>query len=77
MRGAILEKTMEMQRGGLVAQLIVDIDGNILSKRGSHHWWWPLIVDSNRRSLEQTIGIRSDPGDVEVVGYGSRTLNSC
>ena len=36
--GAILKKTMEVEGGTLITQLIVDIDDNLITLGRCHHW---------------------------------------
>lgn len=43
------------------------VDDDLVSKSSLHDWEGPLVVDANRGSLEGAIGIRGDPGDVEIV----------
>lgn len=72
--GTIHVQSVEMQRGGLVAQLIVDVNNDLVTNRTCHHWQRPLVIDTNSWSHELSIRIRIDPGDVEVV---SDCLGDC
>lgn len=62
---------MEMEGGGLVPKLILDIDNNSVSLCRSHGWRRPLAIDTNGRSLEDAIWVGTNPGDVEIIGDGS------
>lgn len=57
-----------MKSGGLISQLIVDIDDDLIADSRCHYWQWPLIVDADGWSFEDAIRVCSDPGDVEIVG---------
>lgn len=67
-RCTIHEQAMEMKSGGLISQLIVDIDDDLIADSRRHYWQRPLIVDADGWSLEGAIRVCSDPGDVEIVG---------
>lgn len=68
--GPVHEEAVEVESGALVAELILDIDDELVANSGSHNRQWPLAVDANGWSLEQSIWVGSNPGDVEVVGHG-------
>jgi hypothetical protein len=68
--GPVHEKAVEMEGGALVAELIIDIDDDLVANGGGHDGQWPLAVDANGWPLEHAIWVGSDPGDVEVVGDG-------
>lgn len=69
-RGPVHEKAVEMERGRLVAQLVVDIDDDAVSYVGLNAWNRPLAVDADDGPLMRAIWIRRDPSDVEVVCDG-------
>lgn len=68
LRCAILIQTVEMERSGLVAELVVHIDDNLVAHIDSDLRDRPLVVDANDRSVEGTIRVSGDPSDVEVIG---------
>lgn len=58
---------MEMEGSGLISQLIVNIDNDLIANCRRHYWQRPVTVDANGWSLEGAIGVCCDPGNVEVV----------
>jgi hypothetical protein len=64
----IHEDAVEMQRGGLIAELVVNVDDNLVALGRPHDGKRPLSIDANGWPLEHAIGICPDPGDVEIVG---------
>ena len=67
----IHEDAVEVQRGGLVTELVLDVDDDLVALSRPHDGQRPLPVDANGRPLEHAIGVGPDPGDVEIVGDGS------
>ena len=45
--GALLEKTMPMKTGRLVAQLVVDVDNDRVTNIGLERRTWPLPIDTD------------------------------
>ena len=68
MVGTLHQQAVEMKTGGLVAELVVEMDDNLVVHIGVDGGNRPLAVDSNDRPLESTIWIRRGPSDVEVIG---------
>lgn len=68
--GAVHVDAVEVQGGGLVTELVVDIDNDTVALGGPHDGQRPLPIDANGRPLEGAIWVRPDPGDVEVVSDG-------
>lgn len=56
-----------MKRGGLVTELIVDVDDDGVAHVGFNGRQGPFAVDADGRTGEGVVGIRVDPADVEVV----------
>lgn len=72
MRGAIHVETVEMQTGGLVTQLVIDIDNDPIPNSCGDVRYWPLPVNANGRARE-AIWLGCDPGDIEIIRHcGSR-----
>lgn len=69
-RGPVHVEAVEVKGGGLVAELVIDIDNDAIALRRCHDWQGPLAVDANGWPLEKPIWVRPDPGDVKVVGDG-------
>jgi len=66
-----------MQRCTLIAKLVVDIDNNLVTKCCGHYRKWPGIVDPNDGSCIYTIGICSNPCDIEIVSDCLCTNDLC
>lgn len=62
-----------MQRGRLVAQLVVDIDDNAIANVGLNARNGPLVVDANDGTRKRSVWVGCDPSDVEVIVDGGRT----
>jgi hypothetical protein len=61
---------MEMQGGGLIPQLVVEVDDDPVPDGGVDDGDGPLTVDANDGTFIQTIWIGGHPGDIEVIGLG-------
>lgn len=72
-RGAVHEETVKVQRGGLVAKLVVDIDDNAIANIGLDARNGPLVVDANDGTRKGSVWVGRDPSDVEVIVDGGRT----
>lgn len=68
MSGTIHIEAMEMQSGGLVTQLVVNIDNDPVPNSGGDVRDWPLPIDANGRARE-AVWLGRDPGDIEVIGH--------
>lgn len=68
-------EAMEMQRCGLITQAVVGVDDDPITNIDLDKRDGPLAVDSNNCTLIGTVGVSSDPADVEVIfprGSGSQ-----
>lgn len=68
-------EAVEMQRGGLVAQVVVGIDDDPVTNVDLDTRNRPLAIDSNNWTLVGTVRVSSDPANVEVIfprGSGSQ-----
>ena len=74
--GSILVDPMEMQAGGLVAQLVLNIDNKPITFDDIDMRNRPLVVDAYDRARERIIGISCNPCYVEIV-CDSRRLHEC
>jgi len=71
---AVHEQAVKVQRRGLVAQLVVDLDDDAVANVGLDLGDGPLAVDADDGARERTVRVGRHPGDVEVVvdrGRGS------
>lgn len=68
--GAIHEEAVEVQRGRLVAQLVVHIDDDVVADVCIYARDGPLAVDADGGAVEGAVGIGRDPANVEVVRHG-------
>lgn len=71
--GAVHEEAVEMQRGRLVAKLVVDIDDDAIANIGLNARNGPLVVDANDGTRKGSVWVGRDPSDVEVIVDGGRT----
>lgn len=69
--GAIHEQTVEMQSCGLIPELIVNIDNDLVPYSRCDDGGWPFPIDANGWSLILTIWVCSYPADREVIYHGS------
>lgn len=60
-------EAVEMQRGGLVAQVVVGVDDDPVTNVDLDTRNRPLAVDSNNWTLVGTVRVSSDPANVEVI----------
>ena len=51
----------------LIAQLVGQMHGDLLTNVGPNCWHWPLIVNSYDWSFIETIRVPIDPGDVPII----------
>ncbi|KAI4172822.1 MAG: hypothetical protein LQ348_006695 [Seirophora lacunosa] len=65
MGSAVLIKTMEMQTGALVAQIVLDMNNDLVPNSGSNGRYRPLAIDANGWSRE-AIRLRGYPTNIEV-----------
>ena len=72
MGGPVHEQTVEMQRGGLVTQAVLDIDNDPIAKVDVDSGNGPLAVDANDWSLERTVRVSLSPANVEIKLAGGR-----
>jgi hypothetical protein len=56
-----------MQGGGLVAELVVQIDNHSVTNGSLDAWYGPLSIDSNDRPVEKAIRVSGDPTHIEVI----------
>ena len=66
--GAILEEAVEVQRGGLIAEIVVDVDNDGVVDVGVDGRDGPLAVDANGLALKGAVWVGRDPSDGKVVG---------
>lgn len=72
-RGAVHEEAVKVQRGRLVAKLVVDIDDNAIANVCLNARNGPLVVDANDGTRERSVWVGRDPSDVEVIVDSGRT----
>lgn len=96
MVGAIHVEAVEVQRGGLVAQVVVGVDDDLITHIGLDglqklsvampwkaggvvYWNRPQIVHPYNRTFKCSIGVGSNPADLEVIcdGGGGGELWEC
>lgn len=70
MDGPVHEEAVEVQRGRLVAQLVVHIDDDVVADICIDARDGPLAVDADGGAVESAVGIDRDPANVEVVRHG-------
>lgn len=59
-----------MERGRLVAELVGDMDDDLVADGGADNGRRPVAVDADDGAHLQSIWAVLDPGDVEVIGDG-------
>jgi hypothetical protein len=57
-----------MQRGRLVAKLVVHVDNHPVADSSLDPWYGPLSINPNDRPVEKAIRIPGDPTNIEIVG---------
>ena len=62
---------------GDYTHLVVHVDDHIVTFREVEHWYWPLAIDPNDRSILLAIWVAIHPGDVEIVGDGRSRSDTC
>lgn len=75
--GAVLEQAVKVQRGALVAELVVDVDDEAVAHVDLETRNGPLAVDANDGTLHGAVRVGGDPGDVEVMGDGGGVGERC
>lgn len=66
---AVLVEPVEVQACALVAQIIVEIDNNVVAHIHLNQWQRPFSIDTNHSPLHHAVGIGHDPCRREIVGY--------
>lgn len=61
-----------MQRGALVTERVEYIDNDLIPDIGYNGWNGPLSIDSNHRSIKDTVWVGRDPADLKVICDGGR-----
>jgi hypothetical protein len=59
-----------MQRGRLIAELIVDVDNDSVANSRLDTRNGPLSIDPDGRSITKTVGVSGDPSNSEVISLG-------
>ena len=60
-------QAMKMQAGGLVPELVQNVDNNLIANSRRDVRYRPFAVYANDWTWKRTIRIRGHPGDIEVV----------
>jgi hypothetical protein len=60
-------EAMEVQRRGLVSELVVDIDNHAIAHCCVERWQRPLAIDANGRPPVGIVGVGLHPGDVPII----------
>lgn len=66
----ILEQAVKVQRGRLIAELVIQVDDYAVAEIALKGGNRPFAVDANDGPLEGGVRIGSDPSDVEIVVDG-------
>lgn len=70
--GAIHVKSVEVNRGRLIAQIILQVDDDPVAHGGLDSRQWPLAIDANGGSVELSIRVGGHPACCKVVDPGRR-----
>lgn len=69
MGGTLHEQAVKMQRGGLVAERVEDIDYQLVALVDVDGRNRPLAVDADDRAVGRTVRVGREPAYLEVVGH--------
>ena len=75
--GTSLEQAVEMQAGGLIAQLVVDVDNQRIPYGALNGRNRPTTVDTNHRPWEAACWVGNNPSDIEVIHHSSSGYHGC
>lgn len=66
----VLKQPVKVQAGGLVTELVVDVDGESLADVGMQGGRGPSAVDADDGTGVQSVWVAVDPADVPSIGSG-------
>lgn len=64
---SILVEAVKMQARTLISKLIEYVNYHTVPNAGRNLWQRPLSVDTYRRTMEGTVWVGYNPGDVEII----------